>query len=88
MTQNMQKILKDAKGDMFPTGKKILEINPKHKLIKKLSKLVDSKNDKKLITQIAEQLYDNALFNAGLDLDKSKMVKRMNDILEHALKSK
>jgi len=57
-------------------------------LIKKISKLVDSKKDKKLITQIAEQIYDNALFNAGMDLDKSKMVKRMNDILEQALKSK
>ncbi|MEA3499710.1 MAG: molecular chaperone HtpG [Candidatus Marinimicrobia bacterium] len=88
MTQNMQKILKDAKGDMFPAGKKILEINPKHKLIKKLSKLVDSKKDEKLITQIAEQIYDNALFNAGMDLDKSKMVNRMNDILEQTLKSK
>lgn len=88
MTQNMQKILKDAKGDMFPTGKKILEINPKHKLIKKLSKLVGSKKDEKLIKQIAEQIYDNALFNAGLDLDRSKMVNRMNDILEHTLKSK
>ncbi|MDA3871548.1 MAG: molecular chaperone HtpG [Candidatus Marinimicrobia bacterium] len=88
MTTNMQKILKDAKGDFFPAGKKILEINPEHALIKKISKLVDSKKDKKLITQIAEQIYDNALFNAGMDLDKSKMVKRMNDILEQALKSK
>ena len=88
MTTNMQKILKDAKGDFFPAGKKILEINPEHTLIKKISKLVDSKKDKKLITQIAEQIYDNALFNAGMDLDKSKMVKRMNDILEQALKSK
>lgn len=86
MTTNMQKILKDAKGDFFPTGKKILEINPAHTLIKKISKLVDSKKDEKLITQIAEQIYDNALFNAGMDLDKSKMVKRMNDILEQALK--
>lgn len=88
MTTNMQKILKDAKGDVFPTGKKILEINPEHTLIKKISKLVDSKKDEKLIIQIAEQIYDNALFNAGMDLDKSKMVKRMNDILEQALKSK
>ena len=86
MTTNMQKILKDAKRDFFPAGKKILEINPEHTLIKKISKLVDSKKDKKLITQIAEQIYDNALFNAGMDLDKSKMVKRMNDILEQALK--
>ncbi|MEA1987425.1 MAG: molecular chaperone HtpG [Candidatus Marinimicrobia bacterium] len=86
MTTNMQKILKDAKGNVFPTGKKILEINPKNSLIKKISKLVDSKKDEKLITQIAEQIYDNALFNAGMELDKSKMVNRMNELLEKTLK--
>ena len=88
MTTNMQKILKNAKSDFFLSGKKILEINPKHTLIKKLSKLVGSEKDEKLITQIAEQIYDNALLNAGMDFDKSKMVKRMNDILEQTLKSK
>lgn len=88
MTQNMQKILKDAKGGMFPAGKKILEINPKHSLIKKLLVLVDNKKEEKLLTQITEQIYDNALFNAGMDLDKSRMVNRMNDILEYAINSK
>lgn len=60
-----------------------LEINPSHPLIKKMSQLQAS--DPYLAKLLAEQLYDNAMVNAGLLDDPRSMVGRLNQLLEKAL---
>lgn len=63
-----------------------LEINPSHPLINKLSQLQAS--DPYLAKLLAEQLYDNAMVNAGLLDDPRSMVGRLNQLLEMALNKK
>lgn len=63
-----------------------LEINPSHPLITKLFELKTSQPD--LAQLLVEQLYDNAMINAGLTDDPRSMVGRLNDLLVKALESK
>jgi len=58
----------------------VLEINPEHPLIKKLN--IVRKQDEKLGKMIAEQIYDNALFSAGLVPDYNDVVLRVNNLME------
>ncbi|KAK3099368.1 hypothetical protein FSP39_003349 [Pinctada imbricata] len=60
-----------------------LEINPNHNLIHKLSSLKD--DNPELAKLVAEQLYDNAMVNAGLMDDPRIMIGKMNELLERAL---
>lgn len=60
-----------------------LEINPSHPLITKLFELKTSRPD--LAQLLVEQLYDNAMINAGLTDDPRSMVGRLNELLVKAL---
>lgn len=60
-----------------------LEINPSHKLIRKLFLLKESDPD--LGRLLAEQLYENAMIGAGLLDDPRVMVGRLTELLERAL---
>ena len=60
-----------------------LEINPSHPLVRKLFILKESNPD--LGRLVAEQLYENAMINAGLMEDPRSMVGRLNELLEKAL---
>ena len=57
----------------------ILEINPRHPVIKRLSVLATEAPEKAKL--VAEQIFDNALIGAGLLEDPSKMVARLYKIL-------
>jgi TNF receptor-associated protein 1 len=61
-----------------------LEINPRHPVIVGLYHAKDS--DPVLASKVAEQLFDNALVSAGLLDDPRTMLKRLNALLEDALK--
>ncbi|KAK6637540.1 hypothetical protein RUM44_007962 [Polyplax serrata] len=60
-----------------------LEINPKHPIIKKLSKLTTS--NPKLAELVAKQLFSNAMVSAGLLEDPRIILTDMNDLLTQAL---
>ncbi|KAL0272837.1 UNVERIFIED_CONTAM: hypothetical protein PYX00_005661 [Menopon gallinae] len=60
-----------------------LEINPKHPIIKKLSKLITS--DPKLAELLAKQLFVNAMVQAGLIEDSRTVLLGMNELLTLAL---
>ncbi|CAL1543303.1 unnamed protein product [Lymnaea stagnalis] len=60
-----------------------LELNPSHPLIVKMHKLMES--DPELASLLAEQLYDNAMINAGLIEDPRIGVSRLQNLLEKAL---
>ncbi|TKC34884.1 hypothetical protein EI555_012309 [Monodon monoceros] len=60
-----------------------LEINPRHRLIKKLNQLRDSEPD--LAQPLVDQIYENAMITAGLDDDPRPMVSRLNHLLVKAL---
>ena len=84
MTSSMQRVMQSMHKDYIHMGKKALEINPKHELIKRLAALREK--DDEFAKLAAEQIYDNALVSSGLFVDPRMMVSRMYQILERALK--
>ena len=85
MTSSMERILaaqgRSGKDNpMMMTGKKEMEINPASSLIKKMADL--RTKDQDFAKDIAEQIYDNAMIQAGLLIDPQEMVNRNYRILE------
>jgi molecular chaperone HtpG len=84
MTSSMERILKaSGQTEAFGMGsKKDMEINGKSPLIKQLATLRESDAD--FARDVVEQLYDNAMIQAGLMVDPMVMVQRNYRILERA----
>jgi len=84
MTSSMERVLKaSGQGEAFGMGsKKDMEINAISPLIKKLAALRESDAD--FAKDVVEQLYDNAMIQAGLLVDPMVMVRRNYRILERA----
>ncbi len=88
MTSTMERVMQAArleKGEpLQEPGNKNLEINTEHPLIKQLSLLRGT--DEEFAKSVIEQIFDNALIQAGLMVDPRKMVERSYNILERATK--
>jgi molecular chaperone HtpG len=88
MTSTMERVMQAAqmeKGEQLQDlGNKNLEINGAHPLIKQLSMLRGT--DEEFAKSVIEQIFDNALIQAGLIVDPRKMVERSYHILERATK--
>lgn len=83
ITSSMERVMQVANQDISHMGGKALEINTRHKLIKKLDTLREK--DPKFARTVAEQIFDHALIAAGLVVNPLDMVERVNQILEKAL---
>ena len=89
MTASMERIMM-AQGapeeQLAMGGKKDMEINPASPLIKNLADLrVKNQN---LARDMVEQIFDNAMIQAGLLVDPQQMVKRNYRILEQMAEQK
>ncbi|MFT5632464.1 MAG: TNF receptor-associated protein 1 [Rubritalea sp.] len=73
-----------AMGQDAPEAKVVLEVNPRHQVIKNLSTLKES--DAELAAMVTQQLTDNALLAAGMMENPQNMVNRMNDLLARIVK--
>jgi len=82
MTSSMERIMRAQGGEenLAMAGKKDLEINPASPLMKKIVALKETKAD--FARDIAEQVFDNAMIQAGLLVDPQQMVSRNYRILE------
>ncbi len=86
MTSSMERIMAASrveKGLAPESSKKNLEINLASPLIKQLAEL--SKKDEDFATEVAEQIYDNAMIQAGLVVDPMVMVERNYKILNKSV---
>ena len=82
MTSSMERVMaasRSEKGIMGEVSKKNLEINSSSKLIGKLSELMVT--DETFAAEVALQIYDNAMIQAGLTVDPLEMVERNYRIL-------
>ncbi|NMA52675.1 MAG: molecular chaperone HtpG, partial [Peptococcaceae bacterium] len=89
MTGSMQRFMmamSEEMGEMAPVGRKVLEVNPSHPLIKRLLSL--RQEDEVLAGLVAEQILDNALIASGAVDDPRLMVDRIYRIMEQALDKK
>ena len=84
MTSSMERLLKaSGQSEAFGMGmKKDMELNAASPLIKKLAVLRES--DAIFAGDLVEQLYANAMIQAGLLVDSMEMVRRNYRILERA----
>lgn len=81
MSPQLRRMMKAMKKDGAEDAVKVnLEINPRHAVIKKLA--ATKKADAERAGLVAEQLLDNALLAAGLLEDPTRMVSRLNKLLE------
>ena len=86
MTSSMERIMAASrmeKGLAPESSKKHLEINMASPLIKQLADLV--KEDETFAADVAVQIYDNAMIQAGLVVDPMAMVERNYKILNRAV---
>lgn len=83
MTSSMERVLAASRKEHGMPGmgasKKKMEINPGNPLIKKLAALHD--RDEDFATEVARQIHDNAMIQAGLVVDPLAMVERNYRIL-------
>lgn len=79
--QSVQRVYQMMDKD-FELPKKVLELNPKHPIIARLSALrpADPKFD-----LAAEQIFENALLVEGLHPDPVSMVGRIQELIARAL---
>ncbi len=87
MTSSMERIMAASRKEHGIPGmeasKKKLEINPKNPLITRLAELKESDAD--FAGQIAWQIHDNAMIQAGLPVDPLQMVERNYKLLGKAV---
>jgi len=77
LSGNLARILKSA-GQKAPEAKPILEINPTHKLVKR----IEAENAEDVFANLAHVLFDQALLAEGGTLeDPASFVKRMNSLI-------
>ena len=81
----MKMVDQSNQGQATAIPPQILEINPKHPIIKTFSKIAAENRDSALAKIVVEQVMDNALIAAGLVDDPRTMLPRLNQILEHSL---
>ena len=81
MDQEMQRVYRYLDRE-YDIPKKILELNPRHPIIAKLSVLND---DDELGKEIIEQIYESSLLIEGLHPDPASMLPRIQSFIEKAL---
>ena len=87
MTSSMQRVLAASrfeKGLGMEAMKKNLEINVRNSLIVRLAELRQA--DEEFAVDVARQIYDNAMIQAGLVVDPLVMVERNYKILNRAVR--
>ncbi len=86
LSPNMRRVLRAMKNEgEAPPPAVVLEINPRHGLVKNLSALRERNPD--LAKLVAEQLFDNALLAGGLLEDPRPLIQRSYDLLERVSQS-
>ena len=64
--------------------KRILELNPKHAMVKNLETMVENDAKDPFVEQVCEQLFEGAMLVDGFLTDPHRLVGRMNEIIAEA----
>ena len=87
LDSQMEKMMKMMQSDM-PAGKKILEVNTSHPIIRNLADMIIADANNPLIKTAMKQLYEGALLlEGGLD-STAAFLSRMNELIEAATLSR
>ncbi len=83
LSTQMQRILKMANKDV-PEMSRILEINPKAALIRRLGRLAANAEHDAFIKECGLQLWSNALILEGVTPDARELVSRIQTFMDEA----
>ncbi|WP_165069551.1 molecular chaperone HtpG [Paludisphaera rhizosphaerae] len=83
LSTQMQRILKMANRDM-PEAERILEINPKAPLIRRLTRLSANTDHDAFIKECGLQLWSNALILEGVTPDARELTSRIESFMDEA----
>ncbi len=87
MTPQLRQMMRAMNKDgELPASKVILEINPRHPIIRRLAEAKTDAAQGETAQLIAEQVLDNALLSAGLLDDPQRIVARTQKLMETLLK--
>ena len=79
--QEMQRVYRIMDKD-YQIPKKVLEINPDHPILQKISHLPEDDNRRELIVA---QVFESTLLIEGLHPDPASMIPRIQQLMESAL---
>ena len=82
----IEKMLRMMEQADAPGGKKVLEVNPSHAVVRNLASLCMLDENNPLIRTIMNHLYEGALLLEGSLEGTAEYISRMNDIMEVATK--
>ena len=82
MNQEVQRVYRMLRQE-YEVPQKVLEINPRHPILKKLSEQPADGGINKLII---EQIYEDALLIEGLHPDPAGMIQRIQELMQAVLK--
>ncbi len=85
MSPQMEQLLR-ASGQEIPALRRILELNPSHRILEKLHDLHEQNKDDQRLTDYAELLYGQALLAEGGKLpDPAAFSKKLAELMERAM---
>ncbi|MFK7817785.1 MAG: molecular chaperone HtpG, partial [Planctomycetaceae bacterium] len=87
MSTQMQKVLQQS-APGFEMNKLIFEVNPKASLVARLCEIVKNDDNGAFVKQCGQQLYANALVQAGLAPNGDEMADRVQKFMEELAGSK
>lgn len=85
MTTGMRRVMQAMSRETLPMGAMILEINPRHTILKRINSLRKANVKDDLAREATRLLLDNARIAAGLLVDPRTLVERSTHMLEAAL---
>ena len=83
MSGHMEKVLRLMNKDA-ELPKRVLELNPKHELIRHLASLVERDRQDSLVRNSCEQIFEGAMLVDGYLTDPHALVSRMNELMAEA----
>jgi molecular chaperone HtpG len=81
MNAHMERVMR-AMNQEVPKSKRILEINPDHKLIREMNKIADSGGKKEKLEDYTDLLYYQALLTEGsAPKDPARFAKLLSELM-------
>ena len=87
MSGHLDKVFRMMQKDS-ELPKRVLELNPKHGLVRSLSALVEKDSQDPFVVRASEQLFEGAMLIDGFLTDPHQLVERMIDILEESAEAR
>ena len=88
LDSQMEKMMKMMQQGNMPVGKRILEVNTSHPIIRNLAGMIIANENNPLIRTAMKQLYEGALLLEGSLDSTTSFLSRMNELIEAATLSR